>query len=268
MAPGWSGTRSGDVEGTIETERSGQRGDHLSHETVQVGVGGALDVEAATADVVQGLVVKHDSDVGVLEEGVGGEHGVVGLDHSGGDLGGGVAAEGQLGLLAVVDGETLEEQGAEARASTTSDSVEHHEALETSALVGELAEAVEGEVHDLLTHGVVAAGVVVGGILLTGDQLLGVVQLAVGTGADLVDHGGLEVEVDAAGHVLASAGLGEEGVEGVIATADGLVGGHLAIRLDTVLEAVKLPAAVTDLATALTAVDRDGLTHVVVLSWR
>merc|ERR1719152_722449 len=177
-----------DVEGTIEAERSGQRGDHLSHETVQVGVGGALDVEAATADVVESLVVKHDCDVSVLEEGVGGEHSIVGLHNSSGDLGGGVAAESELGLLAVVDRETLEQEGAEARAGTATHSVEHHEALEASALVGELAKTIEGEVHDLLTHGVMATGVVVGSILLTGDELLGVVQLAVGTGADLVDH--------------------------------------------------------------------------------
>merc|ERR1719478_770647 len=61
-----------DVESTIETEGSRQGGDDLTDETVEVGVGGALHVEAATADVVQGLVVKHDSDVGVLKEGVGG----------------------------------------------------------------------------------------------------------------------------------------------------------------------------------------------------
>merc|ERR1719398_677465 len=243
------------VEGTIETERSGQGGDHLRDETVQVGVGGALDVEAATADVVDGLVVKHDGDVSVLEEGVGGEHGVVGLDDGGGDLGGWVGAESELGLLAVIHGDTLKEQGAEARPGATADGVEHEEALETGALVGKLTEAVEREVDDLLANGVVATSVVVGGILLAGDELLGVVELAVGAGADLVDHGGLKIEVDAAGHVLASASLGEEGVEGVIATADGLVGRHLAIRLDAVLEAVELPAGVTDLATALADVD-------------
>jgi hypothetical protein len=73
----------------------------------------------------------------------------------------------------------------------------------------------------------VAAREVVGGVLLAADQLLGVEQLAVGAGADLVDHGGLQVEEDAAGDVLARAGLGEEGVEGVVAAADGLVAGHL-----------------------------------------
>merc|ERR1712054_553907 len=223
----------------------------MGNEAVEVGVGGALNVEGTTADVVDGLVVKHDGDVGVLEERVGGEHGVVGLDDGGGDLGGWVGAESELGLLTVVNGETLKEQGAEARAGATADGVEHEEALETGALVGELTEAVEREVDDLLANGVVATSVVVGCVLLAGDELLGVVELAVGASADLVDHGRLEVEVDATRNVLASAGLGEEGVEGVITATDGLVGRHLAIWLDAVLEAVQLPAAVTDLATTL-----------------
>ena len=46
------------------------------------------------------------------------------------------------------------------------------------------------------------AGVIVGRILLARDDLLGVVQLAVGTRADLVTHGRLEVNQDSAGHVL------------------------------------------------------------------
>merc|ERR1712054_33379 len=243
------------IQGTVEPKRSGQGGDHLRDETVQVGVGRALDVEAATADVVDGLVVKHDSDIGVLQERVGGEHGVVRLDNRGGHLRRRVGAESELGLLAVVHGQALQEERTKARAGATAYGVEHQEALQTGALVGKLTEAVEREVDNLLAHGVVATGVVVGGILLAGDQLLRVVQLTVGAGADLVDHGGLKVKVDATGHVLAGAPMGEEGVERVITTADGLVGRHLAVRLDAVLEAVELPAGVTDLATALADVD-------------
>ena len=67
----------------------------------------------------------------------------------------------------------------------------------------------------------------------------------------LVDHGWLEIEVDGARNVLASTSFGEEGVERVVTATDGLVGRHLAIRLDTVLEAVKLPTTVTDLNSAL-----------------
>ena len=60
--------------------------------------------------------------------------------------------------------------------------------------------------------------------------------------------------------MLAGAGLAEEGVEGVVAAADGLVGGHLAVRLDTVLQAVQLPAGIADLDTGLADVDGDALT--------
>ena len=51
-----------------------------------------------------------------------------------------------------------------------------------------------------------------------------------------------------------------DGVECVVATADRLVGRHLAIGLDAVLEAVELPAGVAGLDTGLAKVDGDDLT--------
>ena len=72
-----------DVEGSIESEGSGQRGDDLSDESVQVGVGGSLDVQVSSADIVDGLVVEHDGDIGVFEERVGGKHGVVWFNDGG-----------------------------------------------------------------------------------------------------------------------------------------------------------------------------------------
>jgi hypothetical protein len=65
--------------------------------------------------------------------------------------------------------------------------------------------------------------------------------------------------------VLASTSLREKGVEGVITAADGLVGRHLAIRLDAVLEAVKLPAGVTGLDTSLAEVNRKAFSHLKVV---
>jgi hypothetical protein len=59
----------------------------------------------------------------------------------------------ELGLLAVVHGQTLEEQRSETGAGASTDDVEHHEALKSSTLVRELTEAVEREVDNLLTHG-------------------------------------------------------------------------------------------------------------------
>jgi len=244
-----------DVEGTIESEGGRQGGDNLGDESVEVSVGGSLDVEVSAADIVASLVVKHDGDVSVLKEGVSGQDRVVWLNDSGGDLGGWVDGESELGFLAVVDGQTLEEEGTETGAGTATNGVVDEETLETSALIGELSDSVEAEVNDLLTDGVVTTGEVVGGVLLAGDELLGVEQLSVGAGSDLIDDGGLEIEEDGAGHVLASTSLGEEGVESVVAATDGLVGGHLTVRLNTVLEAEELPAGVTNLDTGLTDVD-------------
>ena len=60
--------------------------------------------------------------------------------------------------------------------------------------------------------------------------------------------------------MLPGARLAEEGVEGVVSSADGLVGGHLAVGLDAVLQAVQLPACIADLAAGLADVDGDALT--------
>ena len=75
----------------------------------------------------------------------------------------------------------------------------------------------------------------------------------------LVNDGGLEVHEDCPGHVLASPRLGEEGVEAVVAPSDGLVGRHLSVRLNPMLQAVQLPTGIADLASGLADVDRDAL---------
>ena len=244
-----------DVKGTIESEGSSKGGDNLSNDSVEVGVGWALNVEVSSADIIDGFVVKHDGDIGVLEEGVGGEDRVVWLNDGGGDLWGWVDGESELGLLSVIDGKSLEEERSETRSGTTTDGVEDEEALETSALIGELSDSVEAEVDNFLSNGVVTTGEVVGGIFLSGDKLLWVEELSVGSGSDLIDNGWLEIKEDGSWDVLASTGLREEGVESIITTSNGLVRWHLTVWLNTVLEAEKLPACVTDLDTGLTNVD-------------
>ena len=179
------------VEGTIESEGGSQGRDDLGDQSVQVGVGGALNIEVSSADIVDGLVVEHDGDIGVLKEGVSGEDRVVGLNDSGGHLGGGVHGETELGLLSVINGESLEEERSETGSGTTTDGVEDEETLETSALIGELSDSVEAEIDDFLSNGVMSSGEVVSGILLAGDELLGVEELSIGSGSDLIDDGWL-----------------------------------------------------------------------------
>merc|ERR1712019_230176 len=221
-----------DVQGAIESQGGSQGRRDLRDDAVQVGVGWALNVKAAAADIVDGLVVQTESHISVLQQRVGSKNVIVGLDHSGGDLRSGGNGVRQLGLFAVVDGQTLQKKSTKTRAGTSTGGVVHKETLQTSAVVSELAHSVKDKVDNLLANGVVTTGVVIGGVLFARDKLLGVVQLAVGASADLIDHSWLQVHVHSAGHVLASTSLREEGVEGIIATTDGFVRGHLAVRLD------------------------------------
>merc|ERR1719471_1970949 len=120
------------IESSIKPERGGDGGDNLTDQTIQIGVRWALNIEVPAADVVDSLIVHHEGAVGVLQGGVGGEDGVVGLNHGGGHLGSRVDGELQLGLLAVVHGETLHQQGGESGSNSTTEGVEEKETLETS----------------------------------------------------------------------------------------------------------------------------------------
>jgi len=191
----------------------------------------------------------------VLQGGVGGQNGVVGLNHSSGDLRGRVNRELKLGLLAIVDREALHEKRSETGTGTTSKGVEDKETLKTSAVVSQLANTIEHKVNNFLSDGVVTTSVIVGGIFLSGDQLFGVEQLAVGTSTDFVNDGRFEIDENGTRDVFSSTSLREEGVERVIATSEGLVRGHLTIGLDTVFKAIEFPASITDLDTGLTDVD-------------
>ena len=54
--------------------------------------------------------------------------------------------------------------------------------------------------------------------------------------------------------------LAEEGVEGVVSSADGFVRGHLPVWLYAMLQTVELPAGIADLHSSLPNVDGNSLT--------
>merc|ERR1719272_1240025 len=102
---------------------------------------------------------------------------------------------------------------------------------------------------------------IISGILFTTDKLLRMERLTVRTGPHFIDHSWLKIDKDSAWDVLASTGLREESVERIITTADGLIGRHLTIWLDTVFKAEQFPASITNLKTGLTDMNQDRFTH-------
>ncbi|CAB1353872.1 unnamed protein product, partial [Coregonus sp. 'balchen'] len=241
----------------------------FGHNVATVSVGRTLDIEVSTADVIDGLIVYHESTVRMLQCGVGGQDGVVGLNNSCGHLGSWVDGELKLGLLAIVNRQAFHQQGGETRTGATSEAVEDQEALEASAL---FADPIQNQVYDLFADSVMPTGVVVGCILLSSDQLLRVEELAnkelyqcyqnliVLKLSDLTNDSGLQIHKHSPGDMLASSSLTEEGVKGVVSSSNGLVTGHLSIRLDPMLKTVQLPACIADLDASLAHMDGDTLT--------
>ena len=97
-----------DVQGTVESQRGSQRGNDLGNQSVEVGVGGSFNVQVSSADVVDGFVVQHHADISVLQQRMGGEDWVVGLNNGGWDLRGRIDSESEFGFLAVVNWQSFQ----------------------------------------------------------------------------------------------------------------------------------------------------------------
>ena len=247
------------IQGTIETERSSDGGDNLTNEPVEVGVGRSLDVKVPTADVIDGFIVNHESTVRVLKSSMSGQDGIVGFNHSSGNLGSRVDRELQLGLLAIINRETFHEERGESRSGATTEGVEQEETLESRALISQLTNTVQNQIDNLFANGVVSSSIVVSSIFLSSDQLFGVKQLTVSSSSYFINDSRLQINEDSSGYMLSRSSFSKEGGERIISSHQ-LVGGHLTIGLDAMLQAVEFPACVTDLATSLTNMDRDTFT--------
>jgi hypothetical protein len=75
-----------DIECTIETKRGSKRGNDLTNEPVEVGVGWAFDIEGTAAKIIEGFVIDHESAIRVVNHGMGSKNGVVWLNNSSGNL--------------------------------------------------------------------------------------------------------------------------------------------------------------------------------------
>lgn len=122
----------------------------------------------------------------MLERSVGGQYGIVRLNHGRGHLWRRIDREFQLALFPIVHAQPFHEQRREPGTSASAERVEHQETLQPGALVRQFPYPVQHDIHNLLADRVVATGVVVGRVLFAGDQLFGVKQLSVRAGTHFV----------------------------------------------------------------------------------
>ena len=160
-------------------------------EVVEAAVGGGGQLPGPEVDVVESLVVDAVGLVGVLDQLVDGEGGVVGLDDGVGDLGRGHDGEGVHDPVGVFFPDFRDQESTHTGTGTTTKRVSQLEALEAIARFGLFTDDVEDRVDQLGTFGVVTLGPVVTGAGLTEDEVVGPEDLAEGTRADRVHGSGL-----------------------------------------------------------------------------
>jgi hypothetical protein len=220
---------------------------------VKITVGWGSEFQGAEADVVKGLVIKTEALIGVLNQLVEGEDGVVRLDDGIGDLRGGEDGEGAHHAVGILLADLGNEESSHTGTGTATEGVSKLEALKTVARLGLLADDIQDGVDKLGTFSVVALGPVVTGTRLSEDEVVGAEDLAKRTSADGVHGSRLEIHQDGAGHVTATGRLVEVDVDALeLEVGVALVGTG---GVNTVLVGDYLPELGTDLVTTLTTLD-------------
>merc|ERR1711881_427763 len=121
------------VELTGEAEAAGDTGEGSGDEMVEITVGRGGELEGSEADIVEGLVVNAHNLIGVLDELMDGEGGVVGLNDGVRDLGGWHNGEGAHHSVGVLLTDLGDEESSHAGAGTTTERVGDLEALKAVA---------------------------------------------------------------------------------------------------------------------------------------
>jgi len=192
------------IELTGEAEAACDAGHGGRHEVVEVTVGGSGELEGAEADVVKSFVVEAEALVGVLNELVHGEGGVVGLYDGVRHLGGRAHGEGGHDSVGVFLTDLGDEESTHTGTSTATKRVGDLETLEAIAGFGFLADYVKDGVDELSTFSVVTLSPIVTSASLAEHEVVGAEELTEGSSTDRVHGAGLKVHEDGAGHVAAT----------------------------------------------------------------
>jgi hypothetical protein len=190
-----------------ETQAGGDTGHDGRDQVVQVTVRRVGQLECAHADIVESLVVDAEGLVGVLNQLVDRESGVVGLDNGVGDLGGGDDRESGHHAVGELLADLGDEESTHTGTGTTTERVGDLETLEAVAALSLATNNIENLVDKLSTLSVMTLGPVVAGTGLAENEVVGTEELAERTGTDSVHGTGLEIDKDGTGNILVASSL-------------------------------------------------------------
>merc|ERR1711981_784337 len=149
------------VELTWESEAAGDTREGSRDEMVKISVGWGGELEGSEADIVEGLVVNAHDIIGVLDELMDGEGGVVWLNDGIRDLWGWHDRESAHLSVWVLLSDLGDEKGSHAGSGTSSERVGNLESLKAVTTLSLLSDNIEDGVNELGSLGVVSLGPVV-----------------------------------------------------------------------------------------------------------
>jgi len=226
---------------------------------VKITVGGGGELEGSEADIVEGFVVNAHNFIGVFDELMDREGGVVGFDNGIGDLGGWHDGEGAHHSVGVFFSDLGDEESSHTGTGTTTEGVGDLETLEAIATFGFFTDDIEDGVDEFSTFGVMSLGPIVTGTSLSEDEVVGSEELTEGSGTDGVHGTGLEIHEDGAGNVTSTGSFVEVNVDSLE-----LEIGITVVRtggVNTVFVGDDFPELGTDLVTALTGLNVNDFSH-------
>ena len=247
------------VELTWESEAASDTGEGSRDQMVKITVGWGGELEGSEADIIKGLVINAHNLIGVFDELMDREGGVVWLNDGIRDLWGRHDGESGHDSIWVLFSDLGDEEGSHTGSGTTTEGVGDLETLEAIATFGFLSDNIKDGVDELSTFGVMTLGPVVTGTGLSEDEVVWSEELSEWSSSDGVHGSWLKIHEDGSWDVSSTSGFVVVDVDsleleiGVTVVGTG--------RVNTVLVGDDLPEFGTDLVTALTTLDVNDFSH-------
>jgi len=247
------------IELTGETKAARSGGDSGGNQMIQITIGGGCELKRAKADVVQSFVVNHEGLIGVLDQLMEGQDGIVGFHNGVRHLGGGddrVSGHNAIGIFFTDLGD---QESSHTGSGTATKRMAQLESLKAITSLSLLADDVENGINQFGTLGVVTFGPIVTGASLTKNKIVGSKELTEGSSADGVHGAGLQIHEDGAGNIASTGGFVEINVDALQLQVGVTVVGTGGVN--AVLVSDDLPEFGADLVTALAALDVNEFAH-------
>jgi hypothetical protein len=251
------------VQLTWESKAGGDTRHSGGDEVVQVTISWGGEFQGSEADIVEGLVINTVGLIGVLDELMDGESGVVWLDDGVRDFWWWDDGEGVHDSVWVFFSDFGDQEGSHTGSGTATEGVGELKTLKAIARLGLLSHNIEHTVNEFSTLGIVTFGPVVTGSRLTEHEVIWSEDLTEWSGSDGVHGTWFQINEDSSWNVFTAGGFIVVNVDslelkiGVTVVGSGWV--------DSVLVGDDFPEFGTDLVTALAGLKVDDFSHICAL---